>query len=84
MTTLHMGLKVGYDIPVLDVPNASVREIDAPIIEQAFLQNPKLRAFILRGHGIVAIAKDPLEAEHLAELIEETAQIATLRKLPTA
>ena len=84
MTTLHMGLKGGYDIPVLDVPNASVREIDAPIIEQAFLQNPKLRAFILRGHGIVAIAKDPLEAEHLAELIEETAQIATLRKLPTA
>lgn len=81
MTTLHMQLKVGYDIPVFDIPSASVRPCDAPILEQAFQENPKLRAFILRGHGIVALGKDVLEAEHTAELVEETAKIATIRQL---
>lgn len=81
MTTLHMQLKVGHDIPVFDIPSANVREIDAPLLEAAFKENPKLKAFILRGHGIVALGKDAMEAEHLAELIEETAQIATLKSL---
>lgn len=81
MTTLHVELKVGYDIPVFDIPSANVRDIDAPILEKAFNENPNLKAFILKSHGIVALGKDVLEAEHLAELIEETAQIATLKSL---
>lgn len=81
MTTLHAQLKIGYDIPVFDIPSANVREIDAPVLKAAFERNPGLRAFILRGHGIVALGKDVLQAEHLAELIEETAEIATLRCL---
>lgn len=81
MTTLHVQLKIGYDIPVFDIPSANVRPIDAPLLEAAFRANPKLRAFILRGHGIVALGKDVLEAEHTAELIEETAQIATLKAM---
>lgn len=81
MTTLHVQLKVGHDIPVFDIPSANVRPCDAPVLEQAFRNNPNLRAFILRGHGIVALGKDVLEAEHMAELVEETAKIATLRRL---
>ena len=38
-------------------------------------------AFLLADHGIVAMGKGPLEAEHTAELIEETAQVAILDKL---
>lgn len=81
MTTLHMQLKMGCDIPVLDIPNASVRPEDEEKIRALFEANPKLPAFILKGHGVVAVGKDVLEAEHNAELIEETAQIAVLRGL---
>ena len=81
MTTLHMQLKVGCDIPVVDVPSASVRPEDEPAIRKLFEENPKLPAFILVGHGVVALGKDILAAEHMAELIEETAQIAVLKGL---
>ncbi|MGM9521150.1 MAG: class II aldolase/adducin family protein [Oscillospiraceae bacterium] len=77
--TLHAGLKLGGDIPVLDVKTASVGEADGPMIQALFRQNPKLPAFILVGHGIVAVGKDVLEAEHNAELVEETAQVALLK-----
>ena len=79
MTTLHMQLKAGCDIPVVDVATASVQPEDEPAIRALFEQNPKLPAFILAGHGVVALGKDVLAAEHTAELIEETAQIALLR-----
>lgn len=81
MTTLHMQLKIGCDIPVVDVPSASVRPEDEGMIRALFEENPKLQAFILVGHGIVALGKDILLAEHTAELIEETAQIAVLKGL---
>ncbi len=76
--TLHAGLKLGCDIPVVDVKTASVAANDGPMIEALFRDNSKLPGFILVGHGIVALGKDVLEAEHNAELIEETAQVAIL------
>ena len=81
MTTLHMQLKVGCDIPVLDIPSPSVRPEDEEEVRKLFIENPKLPAFILAGHGVVALGKDVLAAEHMAELIEETAQIAVLKGL---
>lgn len=80
-TTLHMQLKMGCDIPVLDIPSATVRPEDADQIRALFKENPKLPAFILVGHGIVAVGKDVLEAEHTAELIEETAQITLMKAI---
>lgn len=76
MTTLHMQLKVGCDLPVVDVKTASVQPEDEPAIRRLFEENPKLSGFILVGHGVVALGKDILAAEHMAELFEETAQIA--------
>lgn len=35
-------------------------------------------AFVLRDHGLVALGRDPIAAEHVAELVEETAMIAFL------
>ena len=81
MRTLHVQLKMGCEIPVIDVDSASVQPRHAAMIGELFAENPKLAGFILVGHGIVALGKDVLEAEHNAELIEETAQITILKGL---
>lgn len=44
-------------------------------------KKPYLPAFILMGHGVVAVDKDILIAEHNAELVEETATITVLSAL---
>ncbi|MEA4911532.1 MAG: class II aldolase/adducin family protein [Oscillospiraceae bacterium] len=79
--TLHAQLKLGCDIPVLDIHSPSVQPENEPEIMALFEKNPKLPAFILAGHGIVAMGKDVLAAEHMAELIEETAQIVILKRM---
>lgn len=81
MITQHLKLKFKCEIPVLDVPSPQVRVEDAPLIEAELVKNPALPAFILLGHGVVALGKDVLTAEHNAELVEETAQIAVLSAL---
>ncbi|TAH74810.1 MAG: class II aldolase/adducin family protein [Anaerolineaceae bacterium] len=79
--TWHSKLKISEDIPVIDIPSAMVREEDSPLIEKMFMDNPKLTGFVLVDHGIVAMDKDPINALHNAELIEETAQVAILKEL---
>ena len=81
MTTWHVQLKFGCDIPILNISSPMVRAEDAQMVQSLFKTNPNLPAFLLRGHGIVAIGKDVLEAEHNAELVEETAKIAVLKEL---
>lgn len=78
-STWHAKLKICADIPVLQVPAAMVRPEDLPMVEAIFRDKPDLPAFILADHGIVALGNDALEAEHTAELIEETAQVAILK-----
>jgi L-ribulose-5-phosphate 4-epimerase len=79
--TLHVQLKFGCDIPVLNVLSPMVREEDSPIVEALFQVEKKPPAFILRAHGVVALGEDPIEAEHNAELVEETAQVAMLKAI---
>ena len=79
--TWHSRLKMPSDIPNLDVHAAMVRPEDVPMVEEMFRKYPDIPAFLLADHGIVAMGKRPLEAEHTAELIEETAQVAILDKL---
>ncbi len=79
--TWHAKLKLCADIPTLDVPAAMVRAEDFPLVREIFETHPDLPAFLLVDHGIVAVAKDPVNAEHTAELIEETAQIAFLQAI---
>lgn len=81
LVTWHSQLKMPADIPTLDVHAAMVRPEDVPMVEEMFKKCPKTPAFILADHGVVAMGKDPLGAEHTAELIEETAQVAILDKL---
>lgn len=79
LTTWHSKLKLKTDLPVLDIPSAMVKEEYAHIVLEVFDHFPKLDGFLLVDHGLVAIGKDPLNAEQTAELIEETAQIAFLK-----
>ncbi|MCB2202814.1 class II aldolase/adducin family protein [bacterium] len=81
MITQHLKLKFKCELPVIDVPSPMVRPEDGPLIEKELKANPELPAFILVGHGIVALGKDVLTAEHNAELVEETATIAVLSGL---
>ena len=81
LVTWHSQLKMPADIPTLDVHAAMVRPEDVPMVEEMFKKCPTTPAFILADHGVVAMGKDPLAAEHTAELIEETAQVAIMDKL---
>lgn len=81
MITYHSQLKFNCEIPVLNIPSPFVRPEDAGMIKALFENNTKLPAFILVGHGVVSLGDDILKAEHTAELVEETAQIAVLSNL---
>ena len=79
--TLHSKLKLSCDIPVVPVPGAWVRDEDWYLVSSVLDRHPEIEAFVLRDHGVVALGSDPLEAEHLAELIEETAQVGCIESL---
>lgn len=78
-TTWHSQLKICADMPVLDVPAAVVGKEYFYLVEEIYRENPDLPGFLLVDHGLVAVGKDPLIAEHNAELMEETAQVAILK-----
>lgn len=81
LVTWHARLKNPAEYPTLDVHAAMVRPEDVPMVEEMFQKTPDISAFLLADHGVVAMGKDPLSAEHNAELVEETAQVAILNKL---
>lgn len=74
--THHSDMKLFGKVPVFDTHSYVVpREYFGKILE-FFSENPKANSFLLRGHGQVTLGADMREAAHLAELVEETAQIA--------
>ena len=73
--TMHVKLKLKMDIPIIDVTTQSVTEDEMEKIYRVIDENPNIEAFILKGHGIVALGKTAVKAGQTAELIEETAQI---------
>lgn len=79
--TYHQQLKFGCPIPTLDVKAPVVGVEDFPKIEKLFKKYPQLLAFLLVDHGVVAVGDTIINAEHNAELVEETAKIALLKGL---
>lgn len=79
--TWHSKLKVNADFPTLDIQAAMVRPEDVPIVEEMLKDNAGIPAFLLADHGVVAMGKTAIEAEHTAELVEETAQVAILNRI---
>lgn len=79
--TYHQELKYGCPIAVLDVKSPVVRVEDFPQIEELFKKYPQLPGFLLVDHGVVAVGDNIINAEHNAELVEETSQVAYLKAL---
>lgn len=82
LITNHSKSKLG-PIPVIRVEGHGTK-IFAEAVEALFTEKPELRAFVQSKHGIFGLGKDITQAEHNAELIEETAQIALLKSLREA
>ena len=81
LVTHHARMKFGVPVATLDIDAPVVPPEAMPKIVELFAEHPTLPAFLLVGHGIVAVGKHVLAAEHVAELVEETAQIAWLGRL---
>lgn len=81
LVTWHSELKMKTPVPVLDIPAAVVPAERLDEVVELFRSNPDLYGVILKGHGVVAVGKNAVDAEHAAELIEETAQIAVLEHM---
>jgi len=72
----HARDKMG-GIPILQVEGHADQQVVTGV--KALLEkNPNIKAFIQKKHGIFAMAENIVVAEHHAELVEETAQIAWL------
>lgn len=78
--TMHSALKLKRPVKIIDVTTQAVTEEELPKIFKVLDSEPETSAFILKGHGIVAIASNAVKAEQIAELIEETAMIAWEQK----
>jgi L-fuculose-phosphate aldolase/L-ribulose-5-phosphate 4-epimerase len=72
----HARDKIG-GIPILHVEGHADQQVVAGV-KKLLGENPNVKAFIQRRHGIFAMAQSIVTAEHHAELVEETAQVAWL------
>jgi L-ribulose-5-phosphate 4-epimerase len=80
LMTVHAERILGF-IPVIP-PGAEGSEALASLVRETF-SNPLVKVVLLTGHGILAGGTDLVEAQNLAELVEESAKIAYLsERLP--
>ena len=76
LMTGHSIAKLGPIPVIFEASQASRDFID--VVKELLMENPGLGAFVQKGHGIFSLGVDIIQAEHNAELVEETAQIAFL------
>lgn len=80
-STYHSEIKLKGRCPVFDTKSYVVPQDFFPAILDDLKRHPGMNSFLLRGHGQMALGKNIREAASLAELVEETAQIALLSRL---
>lgn len=80
LVTMHSALKLKRPVKIIDVTTQAVTNEELPKVFKVLDAEPETSAFILKGHGIVAIASKAVKAGQIAELIEETAMIAWEQK----
>ena len=73
--TIHSGNKIGR-IPLIPVGPEGGNQTPESIVE--VYCDPMVKAALLENHGSVGVGKSLIAAEHIAELIEETAHIAAV------
>lgn len=74
--TYHSAIKLGAVISVFDTGSYLVPVEFFPKIIETLHANMNPKAFLLKGHGQIALGATPYEAFYNAELVEETAHIA--------
>jgi L-fuculose-phosphate aldolase/L-ribulose-5-phosphate 4-epimerase len=82
LLTGHSNAKLG-PLPVI-IENGQAANDFTNDVKRLLTGNPGLKAFVQKGHGIFSLGTDIIQAEHNAELVEETAQIAFLTGLKKA
>ena len=75
LVTMHSALKMKVPVPVVDVVTQAVTKEELYKIYECKDAYTELQAFLLKGHGIVAMGKNAVKAGQIAELVEETAMI---------
>jgi L-ribulose-5-phosphate 4-epimerase len=81
LPTVHARDKLKR-LPVIPTgPGGSAQRADAVVAE---FRDPALKAALLADHGAVGVGRTLLSALHVAELIEETAQVAAMARLIAA
>jgi L-ribulose-5-phosphate 4-epimerase len=78
LVTPQSGLKLGR-VPVVPYAPSETPELEA-LVAEAF-HDPRVLCALLARHGLVAVGTTLTEACNVAELVEETAQIALLVRL---
>jgi L-ribulose-5-phosphate 4-epimerase len=81
MCTMQAQLKFSAPVRNIPITTPAVTEEEMPLVLDLFSKNPETNAFIIRKHGTVAVARDIITAEHIMEMVEETAKIAVLSQL---
>jgi len=76
-STHHAREKLSF-CPVVDTHSYVVPQEYFPMIVDLFHENESMKSFILREHGQMTVGKTMRDSVYLAELVEETAQIAML------
>lgn len=79
LITGHSKSKLG-PVPVIKNEDQATEDF-AETVQNLLTEKPDLGAFVQSGHGIFGLGKNITHAEHNAELVEETAQIALLISL---
>lgn len=80
-STYHSDLKLKGYCPVFDTNSYAVSKEYIEKILEELEKFPEMNSFILRKHGQVTFGTNIKSAALLAELVEETAQVALLAKL---
>ena len=79
--TYHSAIKLGGTVPVFDTGSYVVPLELFPLIVDAVKRARMMKAFLLKGHGQVALGASVADAVQTAELVEETAHIAVIETL---
>ena len=79
--TYHSAVKLKGEVAVFDSGTYAVPPDFFPVILAHFDRFPEAKAFLLKGHGQVALGANIRDAVYNAELVEETAQIAVIAKM---
>jgi L-ribulose-5-phosphate 4-epimerase len=76
--TVHSKNKLGR-IPLVPLAPSGGSQPPESVVD--VFRNPGVSAALLESHGSVGVGKSLLAAEHIAELVEETAQVAAVASL---